>query len=413
MTFKTRLSVLLLSTPVLAFVLIGGLMGHASARSDDAQFRHLKVFQDVLNLVTNNYVEEVKVDRVMEGALRGLAEGLDPDSAYLTAQQVRDLESRADMPAGDVGVELTRQFYLRIIAARDGSPAAQAGLQTGDYLRAIDGKSTRDASVFEGARMLRGAPGSKVVLTIIRGNAADPHDVTLLRAGATPPPVSARMLDTQAGYIRIPAFTATTAADVKRHASELAKSGAKTLIIDVRRTAEGAIEHGVATARLFVGSGTLTSTAGRAPQGQKEPVKEPIVAKAGDATIDLPAQLLVSAGTSGAAEVFAGALDGNNRADLIGEHTIGRAAAQKLVKLPENRGLWLTYLRYYAPDGKPIHGTGLKPDVAVEEPDVEFGAKLPESDPMLNAALERVKSAILMKLQDQPDDRIAPRLPRK
>jgi carboxyl-terminal processing protease len=181
MTFKTRLSVLLVSTPVLAFVLIGGLMGNAAARTDDESIRHLRVFQDVVGLVMSNYVEEVKVDKVMEGAMRGLAEGLDPDSAYLTAQQVRDLETGPGLAAGDVGVELTRQYYLRIIAARDGSPAAQAGLQTGDYVRAIDGRSTRDFSVFEGTRLLHGAPGSKVVLTIIRGNAADPHDVTLVR----------------------------------------------------------------------------------------------------------------------------------------------------------------------------------------------------------------------------------------
>ena len=396
MTFKTRLSVLLVSTPVLAFVLIGGLMGNASARTDDQAFSHLRVFQDVVSLVMSNYVEEVKVDTVMEGAMRGLAEGLDPDSAYLTAQQVREIESGAGVPEGDLGIELTRQYYLRVIAARDGSPAAQAGLQTGDYVRAIDGKSTRDLSVFEGRRLLRGAPGSKVSLTIIRGNAADPHDVSLVREKATAAPVTAKMLGTDVGYIRIPAFTAATAGDVKRQAAELSSAGAKALLVDVRRTAEGDIAHGIATARLFVRAGTLASKAGRAREGQKEPEKEPIAATAADAVIDLPMQLLVSAGTSGAAEVFAAALDGNKRTDLIGEHTIGRAAEQKLVKLFENRGLWLTHLRYYAPGGELIHGAGLKPDVPVDEPDVEFGAKLPESDPMLEAALARVRAGNAM-----------------
>ncbi|MBA2305096.1 MAG: PDZ domain-containing protein [Acidobacteria bacterium] len=396
MTFKTRLSVLLVSTPVLAFVLIGGLMGNASARTDDQAFSHLRVFQDVVSLVMSNYVEEVKVDKVMEGAMRGLAEGLDPDSAYLTAQQVREIESGAGVPEGDLGIELTRQYYLRVIAARDGSPAAQAGLQTGDYVRAIDGKSTRDLSVFEGRRLLRGAPGSKVSLTIIRGNAADPHDVSLVREKATAAPVTAKMLGTDVGYIRIPAFTAATAGDVKRQAAELASAGATALLVDVRRTAEGEIAHGIATARLFVKAGTLASKAGRAREGRKEPEKEPIVATAADAVIDLPMQLLVSAGTSGAAEVFAAALDGNKRTDLIGEHTIGRAAEQKLVKLFENRGLWLTHLRYYAPGGELIHGAGLKPDVPVDEPDVEFGAKLPESDPMLEAALARVRAGNAM-----------------
>lgn len=397
MTFKTRLSVLLVSTPLLAFVLVGGLLGNAAAGTDDAELRHLRVLQDVVDLVLNTYVEEVEADKVMEGALRGLAEGLDPDSAYLTTEQVAHVESGKPLPAGDVGIELTRQFYLRVIAARDGSPAAQAGLQTGDYVRAIDGKSTRGLSVFEGTRLLRGEPGSKVVLTIIRGNAAEPHEVALVRAARVDPPVTAKMLEAGAGYIRIPAFTAETASAVKRHAAELAISGARTLLIDLRRTAEGSLDHGIATAKLFIDSGTVTATAGRAPEGQKEPVKEPIVAGAGDGVIDLPVQILISAGTSGAAEVFAAALDGNKRAELVGEHTIGRAAQQKLVKLAENRGLWLTYQRYYTPGGEVIHGAGLEPDVPVNEPDVEFGAKPLDADPMLEAAIQRVKSGTLLQ----------------
>jgi carboxyl-terminal processing protease len=398
MTFKTRLSVLLVSTPVLAFVLIGGLMGNsAAARTGEDSFVHLGVFQDVVRLVMSTYVEEVRVDKVMEGALRGLAEALDPDSVYLTPAQVREVESGGARPPGDLGIELTRQYYLRIIAARDGSPAAAAGLQTGDYVRAIDGKSTRDLSVFEGTRLLRGAPGSKVVLTIIRGNAAEPHEVTLVRDQAVPPPVTAKMLEAGVGYLRIPAFTAGTADEVKRHTADLTAAGARALIVDVRRTAEGVIEHGIATARLFVKSGTLTSKGVRPDEGQKEARKEPIVANPGDGIIDLPIQVLISAGTTGAAEVFAAALDGNKRADLIGEHTLGRAAAQKLVKLPESRGLWLTYARYHTPAGEPIHGTGLKPDVAVDEPDVEFGAASPTSDPMLEAARARVAAGNLNK----------------
>jgi carboxyl-terminal processing protease len=150
MTLKTRLSVLFVSTPVLAFVLVGGLMG--KERTGDQTYQHLRVFEDVVSLVMSSYVEPVKVDRVMEGAMRGLADGLDPDSAFLSAKQVRAVEAGETLPDGDVGVELTRQYYLRVIAARDGSPGAKAGLQTGDYVRAIDGTPTRDMSVFEGSR---------------------------------------------------------------------------------------------------------------------------------------------------------------------------------------------------------------------------------------------------------------------
>ena len=158
MTTRTRLSVLLLSTPLLAFIVFGGMMGKASG--SDQTFQHLRIFEDVVSLILNNYVEEAKVDRVMEGAMRGLADGLDPDSAYLTAAQVKMIDPGEKVAPGDVGIELTRQYYLRVIAARDDSPAAKAGLQTGDYVRAIDGKPARDLSVFEGMRLLRGAPPS-------------------------------------------------------------------------------------------------------------------------------------------------------------------------------------------------------------------------------------------------------------
>lgn len=389
MTLKTRLSVLLISTPVLAFVIIGGLIGDASARSGEQTFQHLRVFEDVVSLVLNNYVEEVKVDRAMEGAMRGLAEGLDPDSAYLNGAQVRDVEAGTPLPEGEIGVELTRQYYLRVIAARDGSPAAKAGLQTGDYVRGIDGKPTRDLSVFEGTRLLRGQPGSKVTLTIIRGNAADPHEIVLVRERATGPQVSGRMLAGNTGYVRIASFRTGAADDVRRQVAALAKSGATSLIVDVRRTAEGVVDNGIAVARLFVKSGTLATRSGRDPKAGGEV----IVAQAGDGEVTMPALLLVSNGTSGAAEIFAAALDGNNRAELVGEHTLGRAGVQKLVKLPENRGLWLTYAKYLAPGGDAIQGKGLTPDVPMDEPDVEFGAPAPEKDVVLEAALERLKKA--------------------
>lgn len=387
MTTKTRLSVLLLSTPVLAFVLVGGLMGKESF-SNDQEYQHLRVFQDVVQLVMTNYVEDVKVDKVMEGAMRGLADGLDPDSAYLNPKQTKAVESGETLPEGEIGLELTRQYYLRVIAARDGSPAAKSGLNTGDYVRAIDGKPTRDMSVFEGSRMLRGAPGSKVTLTVIRGNAADPHEVALVREKSAPVAVTSRLIGTDVGYIRVPSFKNGTPEELRKHAADVTKAGAKALVIDLRRTAEGPMENGHAAARAFVKSGTLGIKAGR----EGGAPRETIAARSGDASIDLPVTLLVTTGTAGAAELFAAALDGNDRAQLVGERTLGRAGLQKLVKLPESRALWLTYARYLTPGGDPIHGRGLQPDVQVEDPDVEFGVAQGPNDPILDAALERIKA---------------------
>ena len=402
MTKRTRVSVLLISTPLLAFIVLGNVMGKAS--DGDATFQHLRVFEDVVSLIINNYVEDPKVDTVMEGAMRGLADSLDPDSAYLTAAEVRSIEPGEKLPGGDVGVELTRQYYLRVIAARDDSPAAKAGLQTGDYVRAIDGKPARDLSVFEGMRMLRGAPGSKVTLTIIRGNAAEPHQVELVREKTPAPVVTSKLLAPDLGYMRIASFGRDTAGTVRSQASDLAKNGAKRLIIDIRRTAEGPFETGIETARVFVKTGTLAQIAGRDPQAKatdKAPakvpasaIKETITARDGDGAIDLPVTLLVTTGTSGAAELFASALVGNKRAEMIGERTLGRAGIQKLVKLPDGRGLWLTHARYVTPGGDLIQGKGLTPDLGVDEPDVDFGEPKPAKDAILDAAIERTKKSI-------------------
>jgi len=285
-----------------------------------------------------------------------------------------------------------------VIAARDGSPAGKAGLQTGDYVRAIDGRPTRDLSVFEGVRLLRGQPGSKVTLTVIRGNAADPHEISLVREKPPIAVVSSKVLAPEIGYLRITAFTDSVVDQLKKQIGDLTRAGAKSLVIDVRHTAEGPLENGIAAARLFVKSGTLTIKGGREAgtdadkNGAKAPsTREMITAKSGDGAIDLPIQILVTTGTSGAAEIFASALDGNKRADLIGEHTIGRAALQKLVKLPENRGLWLTYARYVTPDGDVIQGKGLSPTVDVDEPETDFDQPKPAADPILDAALQRIR----------------------
>ncbi len=289
-------------------------------------------------------------------------------------------------PTESVGIELTRRYYLHVIAARDGSPAHKAGLRTADTIRAIDGKPTRDMSVFEGTRLLRGKPGTKVTLTIIRGNAADPHEITMVREKLAGPLVTGRMMG-NAGYVRVASFRDGVAEELRKQASDLAKGGATALIIDVRRTAEGSLDNGIAAARVFVKSGTLAIKAGRS----KTESRESITARAGDGAVDLPVTLLITTGTSGPAELFVVALNGNKRADLVGERTLGRAGVQKLVKLPEGRGLWLTYARYLTPAGDPIQGRGVEPDLAVEEPDVEFGSTPSDKDPILDAAIERVK----------------------
>jgi carboxyl-terminal processing protease len=382
MSSRTRVLVMSISAPVIVFAIVGGFLGKAMAREET--YPHLKIFDDVVNMIVGNYVEPVNVDKVLKGAMHGLADGLDPDSAYLTPDQVRQVENGTPLPAGDVGLELTRQYYLRVIAARDDSPAAKAGLRTGDYIRAINDTPTREMSVWEGMRALRGAPGTKVTVTVIRGNANDPHVIELTRETAPANHVTSRIAAPGVAYVRVAAIGPNTAAQLKSEIADATKKGATKLIVDVRRTSSGALDDGLALARLFVPSGTL------AMRETRGGTRETVSTENGDGAITLPVEILLDAGTSGAAEVFASALVGNKRADLVGEHTIGRAAVQKLVKLPDGSGLWLSTTRYLTPSGTSLHEKGLEPTVAVDEPDVEFGQTPPPGDPVLDKALERL-----------------------
>jgi len=381
MTSRTRRIVLWLSAPVVVFAVLGGFLSKATAREET--YQHLKVYEEVVQLISNQYVEKVDRDKVMLGALSGLADSLDPDSAFLSSDQVKQVEANAPLPTGDVGLDLTRQYYLRVIAARDGSSAAKAGLRTGDYVRSIGDNSTRNMSVFEGMRLLRGAPGTKVKLTVMRGGAAEPHVIELAREAAPAADVNGRMESGGVGYLRVASIGAKTADAAKSQAGDLVKNGASTIVVDVRRTSGGSPENGLALARVFVGQGTLAMREARGS------ARETIAARTADGAISQPVIILIDNGTSGAAELFAAAVSGNKRAELIGERTIGRAAEQRLIKLPDGTGLWLTTTRYLNPDGSALHEKGLEPAVPVAEPEVDFGQTPPPGDPILEKALER------------------------
>jgi carboxyl-terminal processing protease len=383
MTSRTRFIAILISAPVIAFTLIGGLLGHAMARADET-YANLRVFNDVVSLIMSNYVERPNMEGVMRGAMRGLAEGLDSDSAYLTQAQVRQFDNGEQPAAADVGITLTHQYYLRVVAARDDSPAARAGIRPGDFVRLLDSRPTRDMSALEGQRLLAGAVGSKIKITVIRGGgAAEPHVVELTREAPPTVDVKSRQQGDGIGYVRIASFGRRTAEQLRSQIASLTKGGATRVIIDVRNSAGGDLAEGIAAARLFVSSGTIAVRESRS-NGQVK-----IAAEKGDGAITMPVTLLVDTGTSGPAEVFAAALAGNKRAELIGERTVGRTGVQGLVKLPDGSALWITSTRYLTPAGAQLQAKGLEPDIVVDQPEGDFGAAAP-ADAILQRAVEKL-----------------------
>lgn len=384
MRARIRLGVLLVTVPLVAFTLVGGWLGDVVARED--AYRHLRIFEDVVSLISDNYVEDADLDQVMDGALTGLAGGLDADSTFLSPESVARLESGADGGPAGIGVEIVARYYTQVVGVRDGSPAERAGLRPGDYIRAIDDEPTRRLSGVDAAARLRGEPGSAVRLSLLRGNTSEPYDIDLLREAPSGPDVSQRMLAPGIGYVRVAALGEGAADAIGRAAGALAAEGAEQLVIDVRSCAGGSFDEGIAAARLFVAEGTLLQR--EETGGQQIPIE----ATAAGGAIDAPVVLLTDFGTAGGAELFAASLTGAGRAESVGQRTAGRVSLQKLIPLPDGSGLWLSWARYQHASGDALHRAGVEPDVEVDVQSVELGEPWPPGDPILDRALEHIRS---------------------
>jgi carboxyl-terminal processing protease len=382
MSARSRLFVALASTVVIGYFVVGSLLGRVFG---DTSYGQLAVFNEVVRLVLEAYVEPVNLDRAMAGARLGLTEALDGDSAYLDTEELRQYQQPAKDSDADVGVALTRRFgFLMVVAARPGSPAEKAGLKTGDILKAIDGRYTRPIAVVTGERLLRGAPGSTVKLAVLRAG-SDPLDVSVVRERIVPTAPKGKMLDAGTGYVKVTEFNARSADEVRGEVETLKKSGAKNLVLDLRGGAFGMPGEGVKVAEIFLRGGTVAKLSGNS-FGEQTLSADPAHHVWGG-----PLAVLVDTGTAGPGELVAAAMLDANRGPVVGEHTFGRAPVQKVVPLAEG-GLVLTVAKYSSPNGTVIHGKGVQPSVAVAEPTEEASDETPAHDRILDKALEVLAS---------------------
>ncbi len=384
MSHRTRLLVALVSTGLIGYIAVGSLLGRVLG---DTSYGQLAIFNEVIRLVLDAYVEPVNVDRAMAGARLGMSDALDGDSSYLDAEEFRLYQQPAKETEAEVGVVLTRRFsFVMVVAARPGSPAEKAGLRTGDILKMIDERHTRPMPAVVAERLLRGAPGSSVKLGVLRAG-ADPFDVTVVRERVLPAAAQGRMLEGGTGYVKVTDFTPTTAEDVRTQVEALKRDGAAQVLLDLRGAAWGAPADGVRVAEIFLQGGPVAKLVGRRAEERL------LQADAARSAWSGPLAVLVDNGTAGPGEIVAASLLDAGRAKLVGEHTFGRASVSKAVALPEG-GLVLTVAKYVSPKGTSIHGEGLVPSVPVatereEDEDLPEGATKP--DRILEKALEVVK----------------------
>jgi len=329
----------------------------------------------VYNAVKEAYVEPIDDRKLMQSAIRGLLFDLDPHSVYMEREVAEEFDESALGAYGGVGVELQRQAdgSLRVIAPIDDTPAARAGIRAGDIITAIDGKPFKpDEGDTSGP--LRGEPGSKVTLTIVRENRPKPFDVTLTRETIRIVSVRSRMLEPGYGYLRVASFQADTAADFDRQLDKLREqAGGKLrgLVIDLRSNPGGLLTSAVQIADSLLEKGKIVSTRGRVPISDAE-----FGATPGDRSGGAPIVVLVDAGSASASEVLAGALRDNGRGRIVGSRTFGKGSVQTVLPLDNGDSVKLTTARYYTPSGKSIQALGIIPDVELHAPkDAENGGR--------------------------------------
>jgi carboxyl-terminal processing protease len=295
------------------------------------------------------------------GAVNGLLEAIDPYASYLNADQYKQYLQSKQQHKADVGLILSKKFgYVGIVDAIPGSPAAKAGLTTTDVIETINGVATRDMPLAFAEMLLRGDPGSTVELGVLRFRKPEPQKLTLTRAFFKNPPVTAKMLPDQVGLIQVPSL-AGNVPEITSKVEELQKQGAKRLVLDLRHSATGTPDEGIALANLFLDKGLITYT-----QGQKSP-RQDFNANASKDISKLPLVVITNRGVADGAEVAAAALLDDKRAEVVGERTYGDASIRKAVTLDDGSAVILSTAKYYSPGGKAIQDVGVTPSVAMVE----------------------------------------------
>jgi carboxyl-terminal processing protease len=364
MSFRTKFILVVFSATLAFYTLVGGWVFTSAQQANDPGAQ-LRIFESVLQHINDDYVDEPDMNKVRAGALRGLAYGLDPYSTYLTVDQVREYRAGTDKSAVGIGAELSQvASYLYVIAPVKGGPAAEAGVQAGDIIEYIDGKATRDISLYDAKQLLNGAAGSEVKLRILRAGAR-PFVVTVKRRATEIPAAEARMEAGKIGVVRVNSLDAGEAADVQKRVQELQKQGAQKFVLDLRSVAGGSLDEGVRVANLFIKSGTLAQTLGKANKTLKTIPADPKLA-----IFDGPVVVLIDRGTAGAAEVVASAFSEHKRGEVVGEKSFGAGAEQQLFPLRNGDGLLLTTVKWASSKGKAFLGAGVQPSVEVKRPEL-------------------------------------------
>lgn len=325
----------------------------------------LRIFSEVFAKVKNDYVESVDDRQLIENAIRGMLEGLDPHSSYLDKEHYTELQEGTSGEFGGLGIEVGMEDgFVKVISPIDDTPAQRAGIKAGDLIIRLDDKSVKGMMLNDAVKLMRGKPGSDIILTVVRVGEDKPIKITITRDIISVRSVRGKTLEPGFGYIRISNFQNNTAEDLRKLLEELKQennNGLSGLILDLRNNPGGILNAAVGVSDLFLDSGLIVYTEGRIKDS-----KLTFNAKPMDMIKDAPIIVLVNGGSASASEIVAGALQDHDRAIIMGEQTFGKGSVQTILPMNDEAALKLTTARYYTPSGRSIQASGITPDIIIE-----------------------------------------------
>ena len=346
----------------------------------------LRAFTDVFGRIKNDYVEDVNDRDLLENAIRGMLTGLDPHSAYLDREQFKELQVGTSGEFGGLGIEVGMEDgFVKVIAPIDDTPAQRAGVQAGDLIIRLDDTPVKGMTLNEAVKIMRGKPGTSIVLTIVRSGVDAPLKITVTRDVITVKSVRSRMLDDGYGYVRISQFQSKTSDALLQAVEDLKKENGgplKGLVLDLRNNPGGVLNGAVAVSDAFLRKGLIVYTEGRVSDSRLR-----FNATPSDVLDDAPMVVLVNQGSASASEIVAGALQDQRRAIIMGSQTFGKGSVQTILPLSSGSAVKLTTARYYTPSGRSIQAEGIVPDIKLEALKVE--ALEVAFDPVKESSLSR------------------------
>lgn len=339
-------------------------------------YESLEAFTNILSIVKKNYVEDVETKSLVNGAINGMLSSLDPHSAYLTPELYKELQMDTQGRFGGLGIEITvKGGILTVVSPIEDTPAAKAGVKPGDQIFKIEDEFTKDMSLVDAVKKMRGPKGTKITISIKREGVPELIDFTLVRDTIRVQSVRSRNLEEGYGYIRLAQFQERSDRDIQKALEKMAaeKGGLKGLVLDLRNDPGGLLTQAVRISDLFLDSGLIVYTDGRI-----DSQKQKYFAQKEGSWMDFPMVVLVNGGSASASEIVAGALQDHKRAVILGTKTFGKGSVQTILPLDDNSALRLTTARYFTPKGRSIQAMGIVPDIIVESTPQQQEAKTDE-----------------------------------